>query len=227
MIEYYNYTGYACESRYYYNFGYLIAAKVMGEGLESTPFFTLSFRNEFSTNQNAYVQALLNLNPNAENWPLPIYEESQTDNRDMLIKFLLEYIFPKYWDEFILPYGTEEDDFEKAYSSWFSRFISILFGTFPKYTKLISLFASQEANLLSQVKSKTVGISRFNDTPQEGGDFSDEDHTTTATKVENDNYSDFETPIKRLKEVRDNLEDCYNAWAFEFDKLFTMEVSEL
>ena len=53
--------------------------------------------------------------------------------------------------------------------------------------------------------SKTL----FNDTPQNGGDFTTDNHTTNATQVTSE--SDVGTPIARLKEIRDNLESLYTS----------------
>ena len=82
-------------------------------------------------------------------------------------------------------------------------------------TKFSLLIANQEANknnLLGQIKAST--ISRFNDTPQNGGDFSDDNHTTTITTGES--LTDGGTLLSRLNEVEDNLKRLYEDWSNEF-----------
>lgn len=78
-------------------------------------------------------------------------------------------------------------------------------NTKDKYEKLITLYTSQENKLLEQVSSQTQTL--VNDTPQNGGDVIADDYvsnvaTTTAS-------TDAATPIARLSEIKDNLNNLY------------------
>lgn len=68
----------------------------------------------------------------------------------------------------------------------------------------------------------------FNDTPQNGGLWSDDKHTSTITLLNGENHndttitSDSGTIMARLKEIRDNLESLYDTWSNEFGKEFVI-----
>ena len=80
--------------------------------------------------------------------------------------------------------------------------------------KFSLLISNQEANkdkLLQQIKSSSVN--RFNDTPQNQGQFEDDSHNTNVTKTEN--ATDGATLLARLNEIEDNLKRLYEDWSNE------------
>lgn len=161
-------------------------------------------------------------------WPVPIYPSSEndlTDNYEIFREFLAHYLLPQYWDDFISVFSLEDDDsaIDEAYTSWFTKFLSLLGQTQRKYISLIKCLKDKEGKLLDQVNAQGYIKTRFNDTPQNTGEYEDPEHNTNFTRSDNSQSSDMETPIKRLKEIRDNIEDYYNAWALDFDKLFLKE----
>ena len=64
---------------------------------------------------------------------------------------------------------------------------------------------------------------RFNDTPQAGGDFTADGYTTNATLSET--HQDAATPMARLKEINDGLRNLYQKWADEL-KSFRIYVED-
>lgn len=136
---------------------------------------------------------------------------------DYLDKCWQNYIWPKFYDKAICYTDDEEvndDDSEKVFANFIGPIIAWMSSSDTKFSLLI---ANQEANkskLLGQIKASTT--SRFNDTPQNGGDFSDDNHTTTITTGESS--SDGGTLLSRLNEVEDNLKRLYEDWSNEFRK---------
>ena len=228
-------VGARCEPQYFFNYGAMVFHLIMaGYQQPTTP------TDETFTPFNDYIQAAFTttdadeeqdffkfLTPYSSqimtHWPLPIYGTAGAADRKLLIEFLCHYLFPKYWESYLLPPGKEETDAErgKVWRRFFDRFIQLLAATYWKYIPIIKAFKTKEAGLLARLESTTESITRFNDTPQEGGDFADEDHATTATTGEITTGSDYETPINRLREIREKWENIYNAWAMDFDILFT------
>ena len=141
--------------------------------------------------------------------------------------FLLDYFFPKYWYSRLANYADDDKESAliNAYMVWFNHFAEILSATAKKYLILISALQTKENALLDRLQSTTNGFSKFNDTPQGSGDFSGDTHATNVTNSTTTTSTDYDTPIKRLREIRDNLEVYYNAWASDFDKLF-VRISE-
>lgn len=240
MILYSFVDGYNCETRYYFNCGEMVFSLVF-------PAAQITEGNFFPFNPDLQAKAASTLSASdaaaflrslypyddiqtTNIWPLPIYADTTEEKANNLILrvFLVQYLFPKYWECFLLPWGKEETEAERlrVWRIWFNRFMQLMVATFNKYLPILKEYKAKEASLMARLGSESHSISRFNDTPQNGGDFADEDHTTNATTADNETLSDYETPINRLREIRDKFENLYNAWARDFDILFTKGESE-
>lgn len=224
-----------CKRYYYYEYGEivfsLLVPGVERTGENDTPFHpTIQQYAAADLSDQAAASFLLALTPFADitAWPLPVYPvqgqgNEYKKNSQILREFLCLYFLPRYWYECILPHGDEDSEAAKmdCYRRFFNRFMQMLISTYNKYLPIIKAYKEKENLLMARLGSETRSISRFNDTPQEGGDFSDEQHTTTANTGETTTESDYETPMARLKQIRDNYENLYNAWASDFDRMFT------
>lgn len=107
--------------------------------------------------------------------------------------------------------------------SFVARVGSWISGTYPKYKKLIDLYAAEKDKLLDKLGVTTSGKTRYNDMPQSpivAGDLEGDDHLTTLTKDDNESQTDPTTPIMRLAEIEANFKNLYNDWADEFVKTF-------
>ena len=247
MLLYSYVDTYQGEPRYYFNYGEMVLDLLFPDWTSETrqeyaspflpalqdgasPTATASEANQFLRDLCPYPEDgpfdITNI------WPLPIYAGTTDQNANNLIfrTLLVQYIIPKYWESYLLPYGREDTEEEKAevYKKFFDRFAQLCIATFHTYAPIIKAFKEKEGQLLAQVQSTSDLVNRFNDTPQEGGDYADENHTTTATTANTITRSDYETPINRLREIREKYENLYNAWAKDFDILFTKaETGEL
>lgn len=138
---------------------------------------------------------------------------AETDESQICFR---EYIWPRFYKEAIIYVDPDEsEDFVKKFAetkvgqifSWFK-------ASSEKYVMLIRNLSANKAKLLDDVKS--VSTSRFNDTPQNSGDFSDDQHTSTITRTENS--SNVGTMMQRLNEIEDNIKQLYIDWSNEFRK---------
>lgn len=92
--------------------------------------------------------------------------------------------------------------------------------TRDRYTKLLSLYSSYESKLMDGLTdSATV---RFNDTPQNGGDWSDDQHTTNITQ--STSLRDVESVMDKLDGVSKKYRDLYRDWLEEFSPLFGEDI---
>ena len=136
-----------------------------------------------------------------------------------------EHIWPKFYDKAIC--YTDDDtiadnDSAKVFASFMGPIIAWMSSSDTKFSLLI---ANQEANktkLLGQIKSSSV--SRFNDTPQNQGQFEDNSHNTNVTKTEN--ATDGTTLLARLNEIENNLKRLYEDWSNEFRKFIIWSAAE-
>lgn len=135
------------------------------------------------------------------------------------------YIWPKFYDKPICFTDDEDvadDDSEKVFANFVGPIISWMHASDHKFSLLIE---NQEANrdkLLGQIKSSSVN--RFNDTPQNQGEFEDDSHNTNVTKTEN--ATDGTTLLARLNEIENNLKRLYEDWSDEFRKFIIWSAAE-
>ena len=133
------------------------------------------------------------------------------------------YIWPRFYQETIIYVDSDEtEDFiEKFAITKAGQIMSWWQSSTEKYSMLIQNFENNKTKLLDDVKSSSVA--RFNDTPQNSGDFSDDQHTSTMTKTENS--SNVGTMMARLNEIEDNIKQLYIDWSNEFRKFIIWSVN--
>lgn len=136
-----------------------------------------------------------------------------------IIKFRYrhEYIFPLsfYKDESVAfsDWSAEEkaEFFEKS-NNFIERLLSIMEFTYERYSSLLNIYRDEEADLMGKVEA----ITRFNDTPQDSGEFADDSHTTNITTSQND----YDTYMGRLREIQSYYANVLKDWSDEFSPLF-------
>ena len=133
-----------------------------------------------------------------------------------------KYIWPRFYQEAIIYVDSDEtEDFVKKFArTKVGQIMSWWQSSSEKYVLLIKNLEANKNKLLDDVKS--ASISRFNDTPQNSGDFSDDNHTSTVTKTENS--SNVGTMMARLNEIEDNIKQLYIDWSNEFRKFIIWSV---
>ena len=133
------------------------------------------------------------------------------------------YIWPRFYQEAIIYVDSDEDeDFVKKFArTKVGQIMSWWQSSTEKYSLLIQNLEANKTKLLDDVKSTST--SRFNDTPQNSGDFSDDQHTSTVTKTENS--SNVSTMMQRLNEIEDNIKQLYIDWSDEFRKFIIRSVN--
>ena len=117
------------------------------------------------------------------------------------------YIWPRFYQEFIIYTDSDESEsfVEKLCRTKAGQIMSWWQSSSEKYSLLIQNLTANKSKLLDDVKSSS--IARFNDTPQNSGDFSDDNHTSNITKTESS--SNVGTMMQRLNEIEDNIKQLY------------------
>ena len=133
------------------------------------------------------------------------------------------YIWPRFYQEVVVYTDSDEseDSVEKFCRTKAGQIMAWWTSSMEKYSLLIQNLEANKAKLLDDVKSSS--IARFNDTPQNSGDFSDDNHTSTVTKTENS--SNVGTMMQRLNEIEDNIKQLYIDWSNEFRKFIIWSVN--
>ena len=87
--------------------------------------------------------------------------------------------------------------------------------TKDRYLYLLQLYQDNRRNLLKSVT--TTMTQRYNDTPQDGGDWLDDRHTTTITQEEQS--SDFMPLINRINDIEKKYRNLLDSWVMEYEGL--------
>ncbi len=134
-----------------------------------------------------------------------------------------DYIWPRFYQEAVIYTDLDEsEDFvEKFARTKVGQIFAWWNASSEKYSLLIQNLTANKSKLLDDVKSSS--IARFNDTPQNSGDFSDDNHTSNITKTENS--SNVGTMMQRLNEIEDNIKQLYIDWSNEFRKFIIWSVN--
>ena len=146
---------------------------------------------------------------------------------------LLNRVIERYWDEYV--FDSDENisspsdiltSPEVLYNTrrFLAKFIDIINNTYDKYSSILNSYETAKTHLLDQLERVTSGndIRRENDTPQDEGDFDDDNHTsyinqgeTSVTETHDD------TPlIERLEKIQNLYQNTMLKWLNEFNDLF-------
>lgn len=146
---------------------------------------------------------------------------------------LLNLIIERYWNEYV--FESEElyttgaslsgyPDIQFKTRLFISKLFNLIRFTYPKYSVLLKAYSDEAANLTAKLERITDGTAtqRNNDTPQDGGDFDDDEHTSFISqgKVDNTESWDSEPIIDRLDKISRLYHKVMEEWLDEFKDLF-------
>ena len=142
--------------------------------------------------------------------------------------------FVGYVDKWFCPgvaMHLTEEDYEKVGTKFIRELSSIYCMTSEKYLTLLGLYTAQRANLMNQLTTTigVVGDHRVNDTPQDGGSFDDDNHTSVyeANNSTTTTEADPDTVMARLDEIQNKYMNVLKAWCDEFNCLFIAPYNEI
>lgn len=147
---------------------------------------------------------------------------------DEAIVTLWQYIYARYGDMgiFTSDKGTlTNDENKKLFEKFLYKLINKIAFTQDRYITLINLYTKNKDDLLKQITTTSSRVSRFNDTPQDEGVFTSDEHTTNLTQDEQTASTDKDSLIIRLSEIQNNFENLYKNWVDQFANLFIEELN--
>lgn len=135
---------------------------------------------------------------------------------------LMQLVLTQYRDDY--PINLDEDisdtDRDKEFLSFFVEFMNHASHVVPRYLILLKAYDDVDEDWLKNLINSTSATSRFNDTPQDGGDYSDDEHTTNITQSVVSSDSEPMTPMERIRELQESIKNLKKDFIDEFDKLF-------
>lgn len=203
-----------------------------------------------------YYYTLEEMRGNNTTWAGILGSSTDATTASTSATLLSSYIIPRF-DEAVVKISSSGTSPDYTYLK--SKMLAWLTSTYNYYNTLIGLYTAQESHLLDQINSvstdtranvitggntntATMGIqhseSRTNDTPQNGGDWDDDEHTSSIDINDTNEYentyklvydsetrtnsgsitvnSDPDTIINRLEDIRKKYINLYEEWAKKF-----------
>ena len=168
------------------------------------------------------------ISPQLNNLNIVYYDNSTSawtlkENVDKVLNLIFNRFKFSYCVSIIESASEDEVIFEAK--KFLNNFLNILDMTSPYYLTLLNAYKSKENNLLDGLTTEANSLARFNDTPQNEGDFANDSHTTSTNEVEATTTSDNKDVIEKLKSLKDSYNNLLLEWSNEFERLFTLEVA--
>lgn len=140
------------------------------------------------------------------------------------IQDLFQMVFNRFYNYVLFEIKPNENsqlNIEKLFAMWIRRFLNQYECTKMFYETLLDSYEGSKAKLMADVEASTDNEVIFNDTPQTaGGIFKTTDYATNYTKTTSKTKAPMKTPIERLKDLQDNLQNLWKDWSNQFHKLF-------
>lgn len=128
-------------------------------------------------------------------------------------KLFMDYIWPEFRNS-VLIYIEDEEEFLETWEAKKGLLYRWINESKEVYETLIANLEENKSKLLNAIKTSTN--TKFNDTPQEPGVFTEDEYTSSITATES--ATDAGTLMSRLKEIEDDLRSLYGKWANEFSR---------
>lgn len=145
---------------------------------------------------------------------------------DKYINDIWNVIYTRFYNEDAISFPTliDEDnpsgEFLYEIGKFFQKLTRVFDMTKVKYTALINFYSSWKTKLMDGIKSTSASTNRQNDTPLNGGDYSDDPHTSFITQGTGEAVEERDSPIARLDEVNNKMAKLYLQWSNEFERIF-------
>ena len=147
---------------------------------------------------------------------------------------IINRVIETYWDEYVFECDEELTNNLQILSSteilyltrrFLGKFMAVIENTYQKYVAILTAYNTTKNDLLNKLQriSNGADVRRDNDTPQDKGDFSDDEHTSFISQGTTDvteSYDDTSI-IERLDKIQKLYQKTMLAWIREFKDLFT------
>jgi hypothetical protein len=160
-------------------------------------------------------------------WNILCLHSSFSSQVSEIINSLMTIVYDRHASDYIFraDYDFNEDyvlsmnDVKKV----MSKIINVINLTAPKYIPLFVKYKDGSQDPIGAIKSTSKGKTQFNDTPQNIGDWGDDDHTTNISSSEGETSVDVGTLMERLASMYKDYKSIVLEWSNEFNQCFIKE----
>ena len=139
-----------------------------------------------------------------------------------IVNALMGVVYNRHAND-IVAWTNGEENPEQAMYQALMKLINVINLTLPRYVPLLQQTEYASVDPIAPVSSVSKNKTRFNDTPQDGGDFNDDPHATNVTESENETSVDSGSLVERLDQAFKNYRSVILEWSNEFNQLFFKE----
>ena len=148
------------------------------------------------------------------------------DVLNAIVNAVMGIVYNRHSQDFIACVYSKNDEsaeYEEAMNQALSKLINVIDLTIPRYVPLLQQNEKYSYDPVAPIGSKTTGRTRFNDTPQDEGEYNDEEHSTNVSKSTSETEVDSGSIMSRLEELFKNFKPIMLDWSNEFNSLFLKE----
>lgn len=156
-----------------------------------------------------------------DGYSTPIWD-SLNDEIKVDYRGVLDLVVKRHLDHYCFYTESNEFNTEKA-KNFIAKLIQVLEMTAPRYLTILKAYKDSQNALLDPVRISNSGITRFNDTPQDEGDFANDEHTTNLTEDTRTTENDMDSKMGRIREIERSYSNILLNWSNEFEGLFIEE----
>ena len=143
-----------------------------------------------------------------------------------IVNYLMSIVYDRHAYDYIAwiePSGNDGDDMSDAIYQALVKLINVINLTMPKYVPLLVQNKKYSIDPVAPIGSSTIGRTKFNDTPQNEGEFNDEEHASNVSESSSETKVDSGSIVQRLDELFKNYRSVILEWSNEFNRLFLKE----
>ena len=144
-----------------------------------------------------------------------------------LVNSVITEVYNRHAYDYFFKWEGEWDEDHTLVSGDFilamRKLINVINLTAPRYIPMLKAVQGITTNPIGKISSTTTGDTRFNDTPQDSGDFNDGDHSTNVSHSVSSTEADSGSIMYRVDEMYKNLRSVILEWSNEFNQLFFTE----
>lgn len=148
------------------------------------------------------------------------------DLLNQIINALMGIVYNRHSKDFISwiePTGDDGEDMNLAMYEALEKLINVIDLTIPRYAVLLKQNEIYSFDPVAPIGSVSTGRTRFNDTPQDEGEYNDEEHASNVSKSISETQVDSGSIMSRLEELFKNFKPIILDWSNEFNSLFLKE----
>lgn len=158
-----------------------------------------------------------------------VLSDDYTDNdvKD-IVNSIMTIVYDRHAEDIIFRHDScvWESDYQLTQGNvrtCISKLVNVLNLTLPRYFPLLTKYKEISTDPIAPIKSESKGQTRFNDTPQNIGDWGDEDHTTNISNSTSETSVDTGSLMERLDAQFKNYKSIALEWSNEFNQCFLKE----